>query len=376
VFRSLTNWQGSYLVLVEENLMDELILGTRKGLLVTDLSGAVRREFHLGVPVSYAAVDPRTGVWWAGVDHGRWGQKLHRSKDGGITWEEVPAPQYPEGEEISEGKPATLSYIWLIAPGGADEPNRLYIGTEPGGLFVSDDGGDNFYLCDSLWNHPSRKTGWFGGGRDYPGACSIIVDPRDSRHIYVGISVGGVFETRDGGATWEPRNRGLRADFLPNPYAEVGHDPHFVVSSAANPDVLWQQNHCGVFRSVDGGQTWTDISENGGPVKFGFAIVADEHDPDVAWVVPAISDEIRLAVNKALCGSRAADAGTAWTAVREGLPQQNCYDVTFRHALDKSGDRLAFGTTTGSVYLSEDRGETWRCLGHDYPPVYSVRFAS
>jgi photosystem II stability/assembly factor-like uncharacterized protein len=356
--------------------MDELILGTRKGLLITDLNGDVCREFHLGVPVSYAAVDPRNGTWWAAVDHGHWGQKLHRSKDGGHTWEEVPAPKYPEGEEIAPGKPAVLSYIWIITPGGADEPNRIYIGTEPGGLFISDDDGDSFQLCESLWNHPSRKEHWFGGGRDHPGLCSILVDPRNSQHIQVGISVGGVFETFDGGETWEPRNKGLIACYLPNPHAEVGHDPHFVVSSPANPDVLWQQNHCGVFRSVDGGYNWTDVSQPDGPVRFGFAIAADEKNPDVAWVVPAISDEIRLAVDKALCVSRTDNGGKTWTAFRTGLPQQNCYDVTFRHALDLRGDRLAFGTTTGSVYLSNDRGESWRCLGHDFPPVYSVRFAS
>jgi photosystem II stability/assembly factor-like uncharacterized protein len=355
--------------------MDELILGTHKGLLITNLAGEVQREFHVGVPVSYAAVDPRNGVWWAAVDHGHWGQKLHRSRDGGVNWQEIPAPAYPEGEEITEGKPATLSYIWLVTPGGVDEPDRVYVGTEPGGLFVSDDGGDSFQLVTGLWNHPSRADSWFGGGRDHPGCCSIIVDPRDSRHVTVGISVGGVFETCDAGATWEPRNQGLYAYYLPNPHAEVGHDPHFMVSSPANPDVLWQQNHCGVYRSVDGGQSWTDISQKDGPVKFGFAIAVDENDPDVAWVVPAISDEIRIAVDRALCVSRTDDGGQTWQAFRTGLPQHNCYDLVFRHALDVTGDRLAFGTTSGSVYLSDDRGETWRCLGHDYPPVYSVRFA-
>lgn len=355
--------------------MDELILGTRKGLLVVDLNGEVCREFHLGAPVSYAAVDPRNGAWWAAVDHGHWGQKLHRSQDGGHTWEEIPAPQYPEGEEITDGKPAVLSYIWLVTPGGADEPNRVYIGTEPGGLFISDDGGDTFSLCEPLWNHPSRKEHWFGGGRDHPGLCSIAVDPRDSKHVHIGISVGGVFETHDGGQTWEPRNKGSLACYLPNPHAEVGHDPHFMTSTPANPDVLWQQNHCGVFRSTDGGQNWTNISQPGGPVMFGFPIMADPKDAEVAWVVPAVSDEFRLAVDRALCVCRTDDGGKTWTAFREGLPQKNCYDVVFRHALDLEGDRLAFGTTTGSVYVSQDRGESWRSLGHDFPPVYSVRFA-
>ena len=355
--------------------MDELILGTHKGLLITDLQGVVRREFHVGVPISYAVTDPRSGVWWAAADHGHWGQKLHRSHDGGVTWEEIAMPTYPADAEITDGLPATLSYLWMIAPGGADEPNRVYLGTEPGGLFASDDGGESFVLVEGLWNHPSRKQHWFGGGRDHPGCCSIIVDPRNSQHMYAGISVGGVFETSDGGKNWQPRNKGLIACYLPDPHAEVGHDPHFAVSSPADPDVLWQQNHCGVFRSADGGQTWTDISQPEGPVKFGFAIAVDEEDADVAWVVPAISDEVRIAVDRALCVCRTDDGGKTWQDFRVGLPQRDCYDVVFRHALDKGGDKLAFGTTTGSVYLSEDRGETWRCLGQDYPPVYSVRFA-
>ena len=355
--------------------MDTIILGTRKGLLLIDLDGQVQREFHNGVPVSYAFLDARTDKLWAAVDHGHWGQKLHFSLDHGQQWEEVPVPQYPEGAEVTDGQPATLSYIWYIAPGPADQPQRLYIGTEPGGLFQSEDDGCTFQLVDGLWEHPSRKEHWFGGGRDLPGVCSLVIDPRDSNHIYAGISVGGVFESKDGGVSWAPRNKGLYANFLPNPYAEVGHDPHFMLASPSNPDVLWQQNHCGVFRSVDGGQSWTDISQQDGPVKFGFAIATDAEDSDVAWVVPAISDEMRMAVDRALCVCRTDDGGKSWNIFRAGLPQENCYDVTFRHALDVRGDTLAFGTTTGNVYLSQDRGESWRCLGHDFPPVYSVRFA-
>jgi photosystem II stability/assembly factor-like uncharacterized protein len=357
-------------------MMSTLILGTHKGLLLFDTDDCeIKQEFHAGVPVSYAAVDPRTGVLWAGMDHGHWGQKLHFSNDMGATWEEVPAPAYPEGAEITDGKPATLSYVWIIAPGGKDQPERVYIGTEPGGLFQSDDGGNSFHIVEGLWNHPSRKEHWFGGGRDYPGLCSIIVDPRDSDHVFVGISVGGVFETTDGGKTWEPRNKGMIACYLPDPHAEVGHDPHFVVASPSNPDVMWQQNHCGVFRTTDGARTWENVSQSGGPVHFGFAIAADEKDSDVAWVIPAVSDEKRVAIDRALVVCRTDDGGKTWKQFRSGLPQTNCYDLVFRHALDVKGDKLAFGTTNGNVYLSEDRGESWRCLGTAFAPVYSVRFA-
>ena len=146
----------------------------------------------------------RTDTIWVSLDHGHWGGKLHRSRDGGASWQEVEAPKYPEGDTVPPdfSVPAKTNYIWLIEPGGADEPNRLYLGTDPGGLFVSDDGGDSFHLVETLWRHPSN-THWFGAGRDHPGTVAIQVDPRDSRRITVGISVGGVYVSEDGGETWE-----------------------------------------------------------------------------------------------------------------------------------------------------------------------------
>jgi photosystem II stability/assembly factor-like uncharacterized protein len=354
-----------------------LYVGTNKGLMIFERQGAdwtYVRQAHPAVPISYAAPDPRSGTLWACLDHGHWGCKLHRSQDGGLSWQEVPAPAYPEGTEREPGVPATVSYLWLIAPGGADEPGRLYVGTEPGGLFVSDDGGDSFRLVESLWNHPSRPDNWFGGGRDHAGLCSICVDPRDSKHVVVGISVGGVYETFDGGQSWRGRNAGLKACYMPNPDVEYGHDPHFVAMSPSNPDVWWQQNHCGIFRTADGGASWQDISRRDAPAFFGFPIAVDPHDANTAWVVPAVSDEYRVAVDGALCVSRTTNGGQTWQALRTGLPQAQCYDLVYRHALDLSGDTLAFGTTTGNLYVSEDRGERWGCLSHHLPPVFSVRF--
>ena len=358
-----------------------LILGTRKGLLVLAHNGRDWQLIHeqfLGIPFSYAMQDHRTGIMWLCADHGHWGQKLYRSDDGGQTMTEVAAPIYPEKATIfdvwADGaeKPATLTYLWLVAPGGDDHPERLYIGTEPGGLFRSDDGGESFYLVEGLWHHHSRQKNWFGGGRDQAGLCSIIVDPRDSDHLFVGISIGGVYESTDGGQTWEGRNKGLRGDYLPDPYAEFGHDPHCMVASPTNPDILWQQNHCGVFHSIDAGRTWVDVSQ--GPINFGFPIVVDEQDPNSAWVVPGISDEKRMAVAGSLFVGRTEDGGQTWTEQRNGLPQQHCYDIVFRHALDIDGNTLVFGSTTGNLFLSEDRGDSWKCLGSSFPPIYSVRF--
>lgn len=360
-----------------------LLIGSRKGLLIFEPRTSGWRFHHLahaGIPVTYACRDPRDGVLWASLDHGHWGQKLSRSRDGGETWEEVPAPTYPEGSVVTEatderpGRPAVLESIWVIQPGAQDQSSRLYLGTNPGGLFRSDDGGQTFELVRGLWDHPTRTTQWFGGGRDTPGIHSILVDPRDPRRVLVGISCAGVFETTDDGKTWRPRNRGLRADFLPDPAAEVGQDPHFVAACPAALDVLWQQNHCGIWCSTDGGASWEAVHQEQGPARFGFPIAVHAERPDTAWVVPAVSDEKRMAIEGALVVCRTEDRGRSWQTLREGLPQENAHDVVYRHALDIDGESLAFGSTTGNLYVSSDGGEAWSCLGNNLPPVYSVRF--
>ena len=378
------------------NFGDNILLATRKGLLIFSHAGGrwqLAREAHAGVTMSYAAVDRRSGTLWACFAEGHWGPKLRRSADLGETWEELPPPVYPQDAKLRDGnpfepdegeprfKPATMKYLWVLEAGGDDEPGRIYIGTEPGGLFVSDAGGDaagesesSFQLCDPLWNHPSRLD-WFGGGRDNAGIHSVVVDPRDSRRVLVGVSCAGVFETTDAGASWQPRNKGLKATFLPDPEAEIGHDPHLLMACRNHPDVLWQQNHCGIFRSTDGGANWQEISDPEGPANFGFVVQADPDDPQTAWVVPAVSDQQRVAIDRALCVCRTEDGGASWQTLRQGLPQQNCFDFVFRHGMDQAGDRLALATATGALYVSEDRGDSWQCLGEHLPPIYSARFA-
>lgn len=356
-----------------------LLLGTRKGLVVykKTANGWTYQGVHfLGIPVSLVYVDERTATWWACLDHGHWGVKLHRSDDLGKNWEEITAPKYPEGEEIKDGVPATTKYLWAMTHAGDDKPRQLWLGTIPAGLFHSSDNGDSFELNRPLWDQPSRKEKWFGGGFDHPGIDSIVVDPRDSDHIFIAISCAGVFESTDAGKSWEVRNKGLIANFLPDPHAEVGHDPHMLVACQSNPDYLWQQNHCGIFKSEDGAKTWQDVSQKEGPANFGFAMAVNDQDAQQAWVVPAISDEIRVTVNNSLCVCRTDDGGKTWTDFRNGLPQLNSFDIVYRHGLATTENSLAFGTTTGNLFLSENYGESWNCINHYLPMIHSVIFAS
>jgi hypothetical protein len=360
-----------------------LLLGTRKGLFVGERKRKgwkLRHHGEPGNPIPYACHDARTDSIWCSIDHGHWGQKLARSRDGGATFEPVPEPKYPADAEVKPGVAAVLRYLWVLEPGHASEPETLYVGTEPGALFVTRDDGRSFELVEGLWNHPSRREQWMGGGRDHPGIHSVLVDPRDARRVLVGISTAGVFETRDGGATWSPRNRGLTAPFLPDPTPEVGHDVHALEWCRAKPDVIWQQNHCGIFRSTDGAASWKAVHEKAKKGRrrlayFGFPIAADPLDPKTAWVVPADADQKRQAIDGALRVLRTEDGGKTWQDLRRGLPDERAYDVVYRHALDQHEDDLVFGSTTGNVYWSEDRGDSWHTLGQNFPPVYSVRIA-
>lgn len=393
-------------------MSDVILLATKKGTLIFERqSGRWRPRpiAHAGIAVSYAARDPRDGTMWACMDNAHWGPALMRSRDGGATWEDASRIAYPKGARYIEqlipdpkamddaGKPITykaaaLMKVWVLGFGGKDQPGVIHAGTLPGGLFTTRDGGESWELNRPLWNHASRggdlfagdatsKNEWSGTpaamayGDFVPGIHSIAVDPRDSNHFYVAVSSAGVLETHDGGRTWAGRNQGMINENMPDPEAEWGHDPHFVTVCASEPDRLWQQNHCGVFTSEDGARRWRRVSQPDVAVHFGFPIAADDNDARTAWVVPLRSDQERTAIGGGLFIGRTTDGGATWQTFREGLPQEHCYDVIYRHALDARGDRVCFGTTTGNVYVSEDRGESWRCLGNNLPPVHSVRFA-
>jgi hypothetical protein len=357
-------------------MSDRLFVGTRKGLFtLVRRNGfwAVLEPSFLGDPVTAVLGDPRDGRLYAALNLGHFGVKMRRSKDGGKTWEEHAAPVYPPQPENAPGPAWKLVQVWVLETGGADEPGVLWAGTIPGGLFRSQDGGDNWSLVRSLWEHPSRPE-WMGGGYDAPGIHSICIDPRDRRRVSVAVSTGGVWQSRDSGETWDVRASGMRADRQGDPLVQ---DVHRMVACPGRPDVFWAQHHNGVFRSTDGAASWQEVRECALSC-FGFAVAVDPKNADTAWFVPAIKDEKRVPVNAQLAVTRTRDGGRSFEVLREGLPAEPAYDLIYRHALDidPSGERLAIGSTTGGLWISENRGDSWQCISAHLPPIAAVRFAA
>lgn len=374
-------------------MSNRIVAATRKGLFTIERNGSGRqpwtitRTAFLAENVIIALPDTRDGSWYVSLHHGHFGSKVHRSADGGQSWAEIGVPTYPprpENEDQKDMWGKTLEWkldrIWSMEAGGADEPGVLWCGTLPGGLFRSKDHGATWQLVESLWNDPGRKQ-WFGGGMDLPGIHSICVHPRNSKQVAVGVSCGGVWITTDGGETWKCRADGMRAEYMPpeqqgNPNIQ---DVHRLAQSPSHPEYYWAQHHNGIFRSTDGAASWQDVSnlKEVSPTSFGFAIAVHPQQPDTAWVVPGVKDEHRVPPDGKVIVARTRDGGQHFDILRNGLPQQHAYDLTYRHGLDvdETGDRVVFGTTTGSLWVSEDQGDSWLAVSEHLPPVYCVRFA-
>src|SRR5581483_337930 len=206
-----------------------------------------------------------------------------------------------------------------------------------------------------LWDLPERRQ-WVGGGAEHPGLHSLAIDPRDPRRLALGVSCGGVWRSEDDGASWRIGGRGLYAEYMPpeRRLDPVIQDVHRLALCAAQPDVIWCQHHNGVFRSTDGGMSWREITAIK-PSKFGFAVAAHPRDPSTAWFVPAVKDECRVPVDGRLVVATTRDGGESFEVVRDGLPDRHAYDLVYRHALDvdATGEVLAFGSTTGGLWVSE-----------------------
>ncbi len=381
-----------------------VMVGTRKGSFLLS-SGPDRQHWQLSGPhnpgsdVFHLAWDSRAGRVLAAVNHAIWGPHIEHSNDLGATW--ASAKQKPNF--FSEDDPAlsrlwhptwdtsrqsprfaaegaeTLKRVWHLEPGRADEPGTIYAGVEPAALFKSTDDGQTWQEVSSLSQHPTRSKWNPGAG----GLClhSIVLDPADHQRMWVGISAAGVFATTDGGVTWSPANQGVRADFQPDRFPEFGQCVHKVLAPSARPGTLYQQNHCGVYRSDSAGRQWQDISE-GLPSRFGFVLGLHSQDPDTLYVVPedqAVGDEaggmLRYAAEAKFRVFRSRNGGRDWEPLTRGLPQRHAYLHVMREgmatdSLDPCG--IYVGTANGQVFYSRDDGDQWELLVEYLPAINSV----
>lgn len=357
-----------------------LLVGTMKGAFIIR-SDSTRRDWEIGGPyfpgrAIYAmAYDDREGRkrLWSAVNSSYWGSYLSTSEDFGKTWTEPEA----YGVKFPDTADNSVKQIWQIALGNEQEPNTLYCGVEPAALFRSDDAGESWSLVKGLYDHPHRPQWTPGGG----GLClhTILPDPGNKNRMHIAISTGGVYRTDDGGQNWQVRNQGVRAQFLPPDqwYPEFGQCVHKIVSHPSNPNRIFLQNHWGLYKSDDGGDSWHDIA-NGVPSDFGFAMEIDHNDPNSAFIVPLESDEFRCTPEAKLRVYRTRNAGESWEPLTNGLPQENAFETVLRDGM--AGDKLNptgiyFGTRNGKLFGSADAGESWSAITEGLPPIVCVKTA-
>ncbi len=360
-------------------MTNTLMIGTSKGLFLAR-SDDDRRSWHVSEPIF-----PMTGIYavaidkrgerprlFAGMTSSHYGPGMATSDDGGQSWHE------PERAPIAfpADTEASLQRVWAIAPGPADQPRRVYAGVEPSALFQSDDGGQSFELVRGLWDHPHRPE-WaagFGGQAIH----TVLPHPSDGDAMLVAMSTGGVYRTADSGATWSADNTGIKAYFMPDPWPEFGQCVHKVARDAADADRLYAQNHHGVYRSDDGGKSWESIAD-GLPSDFGFGMVAHPRRGDVIYTFPVEADASRFPPDKRCRVFRSTDAGKTWEPLTNGLPDQPYYGITLRDAMcadDADPTGVYFGTRVGEVYASRDEGDSWSRVAADLPDVLCVRAAT
>jgi len=369
-----------------------LLVGTRKGAWLFH-SDASRKRWRIDGPhflghiVHHAVLDRRDGeTLLVAAKTGHLGPTVFRSTDIGKTWKEASKP--PAFRKAAEGeKGRAVDHVFWLTPGHASEPNTWYAGTSPEGLFRTEDGGNTWEPVVGFNDHSMYRK-WTGdeqaGTPDGPKLHSILVDPRDPAHLYLGMSGGGggVFESVDKGADWKPLNAGCRCDFLPDPYPEFGQDPHCVQLHPLAPDVLYQQNHCGIYRMERPQARWERIGENMPKAvgDIGFPIVLHPRDPNTAWVFPMDGSTVwpRVSVNGKAAAYVTRNAGKTWKRLDAGLPQEQAWFTVLRQAMTADAHDpvgLYFGTTTGDLWAGTNEGAKWSCIARHLPHIYSVEAA-
>jgi photosystem II stability/assembly factor-like uncharacterized protein len=360
-----------------------VLVGTRKGAFVLT-SDEGREKWDVSGPhfpgweVYHVKGSPAApDRLYASQSTGWFGQLIQRSDDGGVTWEPVGNEFAYVGEvgdhQWYDGTPRPWKFtrVWHMEP-SLTSPDTVYAGVEDASLFRSDDGGVSWAELPGLRQHRTAPEWAPGAG----GMClhTIILDPTKPERITIAISAAGAFRSDDSGQTWQPINRGLRSQSIPDEDSEVGHCVHHIAAHPSRPGVLYMQKHWDVLRSDDAGDSWTEVSGNL-PTDFGFAIDVHAHEPETIYVVPITSDSHHFPPDGALRVYRSRTGGNDWEPLTDGLPQSNCYVNVLRDAmtvdsLDDCG--IYFGTTGGQVYASADSGDTWAPIVRDLPAVLSV----
>lgn len=366
----------------------DLLLGTRKGAFTVRGDGT-RRAWKLAGPhflgneTNHMVLDPRDRkTLLVAAKTGHLGPTVFRSTDNGKNWKEaIRPPAFPKAPEGEKG--LAVDRVFFLAPGHASQPNVWWAGTVPHGLFKSVDGGVTWDLMPGLSDYLQRlaaaKEGYINETPGGKMTHSILVDPRDAAHMFVGISTGGVFESTDGARSWRPLNEGSVADFIPEKTPEYGQDPHCVVMHPLEPDRLYQQNHCGVYRLDRPEGRWDRIGKNLPPKigDIGFPIVTHPRDPDTVWVFPMDGTEVwpRTCPEGKPAAFRSSNAGRTWTRQTKGFPAGQGWFTVFRQAM--KSDRqdpvgLYLGTTAGEIWASRDEGASWRPIAQHLPAVLSL----
>ncbi|MGC3981399.1 MAG: hypothetical protein QM808_09085 [Steroidobacteraceae bacterium] len=364
-----------------------LWIATRKGAFqlkadATRKHWALKGPQFLGHIIHHIVQDPRAPKQMLmGAKTGHLGPTVYRSSDRGRSWQEAKQP--PAFRKAAEGEEArNVERVLWLTPGHVSEPGVWYAGTSPAGLFRSEDAGDTWQPVAGFNDHPMRKQWVAFGTPDGEFLHSILIDPRDAQHMYIGISIGGVFESLDAGANWQPLNRGVAADFLPSKDAEFGHDPHCLAMHPLQPDRLYQQNHCGMYRLDRPSNEWQRIGNNM-PRKIGdigFPIVVHPRDADMAWVFPMDGTSVwpRTSVDGKPAVYRTLNGGKRWQRLDKGLPTSQAWFTVLRQSMcvdDEKKVGVYFGTTGGEVWAGSSNGESWRCIARHLPEIYAVTVA-
>ncbi len=378
-----------------------MLVGTKKGAFILTSDGK-RQKWDISGPhfagweiyhIKGSPVDPnrlhcsQSSSWF--------GQIIQRSDDGGKTWnipggEKLPSPTDPPGGQSNNfaydtsAKPLTthqwydgtqhpweFKRVWHLEPSLTD-PDTVYAGVEDAALFKTTNGGKTWKELSGLRGHRTGKQWTPGAGG--MGLHTILIDPKNPKRIYIAISAAGVFRTDDGGTTWQPVNKGLKSQYIPDPDAEVGHCVHRIAMHPSRPGVLYMQKHWDIMRSDNAGEQWHEVSGNL-PTDFGFPIEVHAHEPETIYVVPIKSDAEHFPLDGKLRVYRSRTGGNEWEALTKGLPQKDCYVNILRDAmavdtLDACG--IYFGTTGGQVYASVNSGDSWEAIVHDFPSVFSI----